>query len=421
VVVAREEGVYSGLGVYVGVFFAVDRGELGAAADFFERALAASPDDLDLQRQLFLLNLASGRFDEALGQASVLAERDPEADEAFLMLAAAQARAGNFGAARTPLKALGGEGIAGLTAPFIDAWAMFGEGGPSATDDALARLEEGESLGPLNAYHAAMLLDLSGRLDQAAAALGNAMPATGPAPVRIVQADASILARHGQRERATELVRSQLSERRDLPILVDLLTSLEAGNDPPPPFDDATGGMADALLGIAEALHQERGTARSVVYARLALFLKPDLAEASLLIADILAEQENLEGAVAAYQAVGEDSALAQTARLRLARALHSLDRREEAFELLEEVADAAPDRTEALVQLGDLARRDEEYRAYLKWEQAGRPASCDARFWNDAEQEWIAFCYVPPRHNGLSERYEDEGWRTSDFPSLSA
>jgi Flp pilus assembly protein TadD len=362
VTVAPESPVNSALGDYLAGNFALDQGELAAAADFFQKALAAAPDDIDLQRQLFLLNLASGRYDDALQQASVLAEHDPEADEAFLLLAVAQARKGDFAAARTPLHALGSEGIAGLTAPFIDAWAVFGEGGPNATDAALARLEEGESLGPLNAYHAAMVLDLGGRLDEAAAALGDAVPATGPAPVRIVQADASILARHGDRERAIELVRSQLTDRRDLPILVDLLASLEAGNNPPQPFADAPGGMADALLGIAEALHQERGTARSIVYARLALFLKPDLAEAELLIADILAEQENLEGAIAAYQAVGDDSPLAETAKLRMARALHSLDRREEAFDLLEQIADAHPKRTEALVQLGDLARRDEQY-----------------------------------------------------------
>jgi tetratricopeptide (TPR) repeat protein len=362
VVVAPETPINSALGDYLAGNFALDRGELGEAAQFFERALAAAPDDLDLQRQLFLLNLASGRYDEALVQASMLAGHDPEADEAFLMLAAAQARAGSFAAARTPLQALGSEGIAGLTAPFIDAWALFGEGGPKATDTALARLEEGESLGPLNGYHAAMLLDLGGRLGEAATALGDAMPASGPAPLRIVEAYASILARNGERERAVELVRGQLSERRELPLLVDLLASLEAGEAPPPPFADAPGGMADALLGIAEALHQERGAARSIVYARLALFLRPDLAEASLLIADILAEQENLEGAIAAYQAVGDDSPLAETAQLRMARALHSLERRDEAYELLEQVADAAPERTEALVQLGDLARRDEEY-----------------------------------------------------------
>ncbi len=184
----------------------------------------------------------------------------------------------------------------------------------------------------------------------------------GPAPVRIVEAYASILARDGERAQAIQAVRAQMADGRELPVLVDLLASLEAGGTPPPPFTDASGGMADALLGIAEALHQERGNSRAIVYARLAMYLRPDLAEAAILIADILAEQDNLDGAIAAYEAVPDGSPLAYTAKLRMARSLHSLERTEESYQLLEELADAEPERTEALVELADLARQDEEY-----------------------------------------------------------
>jgi Flp pilus assembly protein TadD len=349
-------------GDYLAGNFAVDSGHLAEAADYFGRALAAEPNNLDLLRQLFLLSLASGRYDAALEQARQLADRDREADEARLLLALEQARSGRFQAARAPLKELGSEGIAGLTAPFLDAWAIFGAGGQNATDNALARLGQGEALGPLNGYHKAMMLDLGGRLDAAVAALKEAMPDTGPAPVRIVQAYASVLARHGERAKATGAVREQMADGRELPVLVDLLTTLEAGGSPPPPFSDAVGGMADALLGVAEALHQERGNSRAIVYARLAMFLKSDLAEAALLIADILSEQENPDGAIAAYQAVEDTSPLAYTAKLRMARTLHSLNRKEESFQLLEQLAKAYPERTEALVEFADLARSDEDY-----------------------------------------------------------
>ena len=200
--VAPARPVNSALGDYLAGNFALDTGLLDEAADYFERALAAAPDNLDLLRQLYLLTLASGRNDAALEQARLLAERDPEADEARLLLAARSgARRQLRGRARGACGTLDAEGIAGLTAPFLDAWAVFGEGGPKATDDALARLAAGESLGPLNGYHSAMMLDLGGRLDQAAATLRDAMPGDGPAPVRIVQAYASILARHDERAR----------------------------------------------------------------------------------------------------------------------------------------------------------------------------------------------------------------------------
>jgi tetratricopeptide (TPR) repeat protein len=351
----------SALGDYLAGNFALDRGQLSEAANYFESALAGDPGNLDLMQQLFLLNLANGRYDAALKEAKPLAERDPGADEARLLLALERVRANDFAGARGPLGELGDNGIAGLTAPFLDAWAVFGQGGPSATADALKRLERGESLGPLNAYHKAMLLDLGGRTEDAAKTMSEAMPG-GPAPVRIIQAYASILARAGQRDAAIAMVRGQVEDDRELPMLLDLLATLERGAVPQPPFTDAAGGMADALLGIAEALHQERGTARAIVYARLAIYLRPDLAEGSLLIGDILAEQDNLDGAIEAFDAVPPDSPLAYTAKLRTARVLHDLKRPEDAYKALEDLADREPTRIEALVQLGDLLRRDEKY-----------------------------------------------------------
>jgi Flp pilus assembly protein TadD len=93
------------------------------------------------------------------------------------------------------------------------------------------------------------------------------------------------------------------------------------------------------------------------------MFARPDLAEAALLIGDMMAEQENYDAAIAAYQAVAPASPLRHLAELRRARALYDMERQDEAFQLLEQLAAAEPERLDALVQLGDLLRRDERYR----------------------------------------------------------
>jgi tetratricopeptide (TPR) repeat protein len=153
-----------------------------------------------------------------------------------------------------------------------------------------------------------------------------------------------------------------MAERPDQPVLEDALAELEAGRYLPPPFDDPAGGMADALWGIAQALHQERGGSRAVLYARLALFLEPDLAEATLLIGDVFTEQANYEAAIATYAMIDDASPISYAGKLRTADALHEMGRKEQAFELLERQAAADPKRIQALVQLGNLLRRDEDY-----------------------------------------------------------
>jgi tetratricopeptide (TPR) repeat protein len=192
--------------------------------------------------------------------------------------------------------------------------------------------------------------------------LRTGMPDDRPAPVRLVQAQASLLAREGDADAALRLVREQVAERPDQPVLESALAELEAGRTLPPPFDSPTGGMADALWGIAQALHQEQGGARAVLYARLALFLKPDLAEATLLIGDVYVDQQNFDAAIDTYEAIDDTSPISFAGKLRIASALHELDRKEQAFELLEGLVDAEPERIQALVQLGNLLRRDEDY-----------------------------------------------------------
>jgi tetratricopeptide (TPR) repeat protein len=357
------DSINSPLGDYLAGNFALETGLLAEAATYFERALTKDPDNPDLRRQLFLLILASGRYDAALEQAGALVADGAGVAEAELLLGLEEVRAGRFDDAHRRLAAMPAEGVAGLTTPFIDAWVLFAKDRRTAIDQALGRLDQGEALGPLNGYHKAMMLDLSGRLDEAAPALAGAMPEAGPVPMRMLQAYASMLARQGRRAAAIEIVRQQLADRGEQPVLADLIASLKEGGSPEPPFTDAAGGIADALLGIAEALHQEQGNRMAVVYARLANFARPDLAEAALLIGDMMAEQDNHDAAIEAYQAVAPESPLWHLAELRRARALHDMERENEAFQLLEQLAAAEPERIDALVQLGDLQRRDERYR----------------------------------------------------------
>jgi tetratricopeptide (TPR) repeat protein len=365
------DSVNSALGDYLAGNFALDSGLLAEAATYFERALVKDPDNPDLRRQLFLLILASGSYDAALEQARALAAEDAGAAEAELLLTLDEVSAGRLENAHRRLQAVADQGIAGLTVPFVDAWVLFAQSRGSDNAEALARLEQGESLGPLNGYHKAMMLDLNGQLEQAVPVLSGAMPESGPAPMRMLQAYASMLARQGRQQEALNIVRQQYADRGDLPMVGDLLTTLEAGGTPQLPFDNAMGGVADALLGIAEALRQERGNPMAVVYARLALFARSDLAEAALLIGDIMAEQENLEAAIKAYQAVAPDSPLWFLAELHRARALHDMKRQEEAFALLEKLATAKAERIDALVELGDLLRHDDRFaeseRAYSR------------------------------------------------------
>ncbi len=421
----------SAIGDYLAGNYALDTGDIAAATTFFENALAEDPGDLELRRQVFLLDLANGSFDAALREAKELGGLEPPDEDVRLLLALDHARAGRFGQVKEPLAGLGEKGIVGLAAPFVEAWALFGQGEADAVDQALERLRQGESLGPLNRYHEAMLMELGKRPDEAAKAMADALP-EGPAPARLVQARAHMLAAHGKQAEALAFVRAQSEGRAEQPLLSATLQQLSANEVPPAPFDDAIGGMADALLGIGEALQQERGGARAVVYARLAQFLKPELPGAALLVGDILTEQGNFQGAISNYEAVGAGTPLGYVAQLRVASALHELDRHEDAYTLLEQIAKDQPSRTDALIELGNLLRREEQFdRAETAYSAAlarlGQPSAEDwtlfyargityerTKRWPKAEADFLKALELAPEQpfvlNYLGYSWVDQG-----------
>ncbi len=368
-----EAASESTLGDYLAGNFALDAGNIKEAATYFERALADDPENLELRRQVFMLDLADARYAAALDEARALKRQRAEEtnEDAQLLMALEQVKSGAFDAVPAELDDIGSQGIVALAVPFLKAWSLVGNGGNEAIDDAIETLHEGESLGPLNEFHHAMLLARADRFADALTKLEEILPETGGAPVRVAQAYANMLVRDGKKDDALAFLNGQL-ELSERPVLRQALVDLEAGDQPGLPFEDEAGGVADALLGIAEALQRERGSARAILYTRLALYLRPDLADANLLVGDILASQDNWEAAIEAYGAIPESSPLDYAANVRKAQVLHSQEQQEQAFGLLGELAETSPERTDALVELGNLLRRDELYdRAEKAYSQA--------------------------------------------------
>lgn len=358
-------------GSYLAGRFALDAGEYGQAAEGFDRALAADPGNRELRRQVFLLRLAGGDTDRAVAAAAALVEIDAEADEALLLLALDKARAGEHAAARELLGRVGERGALGLVLPVLDAWAAFGAG---EVDAALARLGGGSDTGGtgqgldlLRLYHRALMLDMAGRPAEALALLSG-RPARdvgdGSDPLRIVQTLAHLHLRLGDRAAAERVVADALSANPDDPQL-EVLRGAVAGGKPVAgltPVADPRDAMADALIGIAEALLDQQAGAQALLLARAAGFVSPGLADARLLVGRILLAQESPGEAVAVLEAIPAVAPQSWAARLLRAQTLRELDRTDEAVRLLRTMAAERPARLDALVTLGDLHRRDERY-----------------------------------------------------------
>jgi tetratricopeptide (TPR) repeat protein len=352
----------SAAGDYLAGRFALDQGDVRTAAESFERALSVAPDNVELRRQVFLLKLASGDIDSALGDAEDLAAVDPDADEVDLLFALRDVKQGRYPDARRWLEQLSSHGVTGLAAPLLLAWTDYGDGKLDAAMRRLRPASPEDGLGPLRRYHQALMLGILGRDEEAALLLQGEIKPGMPASPRLVQALAALWARQGQTGKAVELLRSQSALVGNEGVLPELLADAERGKPPPLPASDAASGIADALLGLAEALNQQRAGTQALLFARLAAYLAPERGDVWVLIGLIEQGQDNSAEAIRAFEAVPTDSPYSWEARLAEASALDAAGRERDAVATLEQMVQDRPQRTDALRALGDLHRADERY-----------------------------------------------------------
>ncbi len=349
-------------GSYLAGRFAQHVDDWQAAAGFLSDTLARDPDDTGLLRRAFLLDLSNGDLEKALPLARVLAAAEPGSSVPLLLLFAEDVVKGRLEAAAARLATLTPEGVARYAGPLLAAWLMQARGQTEAmVEAALAPLAATQGLSVLNALHRAMIAEVAGNRDTAAKWYDLALKG-GPSTMRVAQIVGSFLARsgHGDQARALYTVFARdfgegaLTDPATLIEQADLGTEAAVGS--------ATDGMAESLFDLASALHQDGSEDMSLVYARLALLLRPRFPLAQLLVGDVLASRGHFEAALLPYREVRGDTALGWTARLRESEALIRLERAPDAITQLEALAAQHPERAEPLIRLGDLQRGLKKY-----------------------------------------------------------
>ncbi len=377
-------------GAFLAGQFALARGDIAAAAFGLDRALAATPDDLDLRRQVFLLMAASGEVERTRELARDVVEADDAAGaaEARLWRAADALRTGT-GDARVELEAIDERSLPGVVRPLIEAWLAADPAAGAAT------LGETEArLGELTTFHRVALLDRAGRPEEALGLLAGFDDEPSALPERMLAEQARLLARVGEAEAAGALLRL----RGDGPTRSDRLAhaaaALAAGQIPPPAFATPEQGIADGMVALAELLAAQRRPLQATFYARTALHAAPDYDPAWLLLGGLLAEQEGAEAALAVLDNIPEGSPWHAPARLERAEALGRGGEVEAAVAELRRQIEARPHDARPAMALGDLLRREQRFAeatdAYAKAIQ--RIGTVDTEHWRLFYARGIAY-----------------------------
>ncbi|BAI76553.1 TPR repeat-containing protein (plasmid) [Azospirillum sp. B510] len=357
---SAADGAGSATGSYLAGRYAQHQDDWTAAARFTAQALAADPDDDSLLRRTFLLRLGEGRIDTALGYAARLLGEQGEPQMALTLLTADALARGGLDEADGYAARLPSDGLGRFLTPLTRAWLAAARG---KTDEALAALRplaEVKGFEALYNLHAALVLDLAGRSEEAAARYAKVTETD--APLRVVQIVGNFMTRTGRKDEARKLYQTFQGNNPDGLLVEPALDAMANGPSDVRPVPDARSGLAEALFDLGSALHHENADEPALLFGRIALHLRDDLALAHLLIGDIAASRGHHNEALATFKRLETDPLLRWTARMREADSLVRLDRDDDAIAILKDLAAERPERTDAIIRLGDIYRYAKRY-----------------------------------------------------------
>ncbi|PNQ95280.1 tetratricopeptide repeat protein (plasmid) [Azospirillum argentinense] len=429
----------SATGSYLAGRFAQRQDDWAAAALFMAHALSADPGDLTLLRRTYLLKLGEGQFDAAIDLAKRLLEQDNDPQMAIALLASDNLARGKLKEAKAMAARMPKEGMAKYIGPLVDAWLAAAEGKTDAALKALEPLSTASGFAALHDLHAGLVLELGGRKDAAAERFARVLDKE--TPLRVIQIVGSFYERTGRKDEARKLYEAFRAGNPDSLMVEPALKALDEGKTTAPVVSDAKQGLAEALFDLGSAIHHEGAEETALLFGRIALHLRPDLSLARLMIGDIMENRDHHADALVEFQALEKDPVLGWTARLRAAESLARLERTDDAIAAFSSLSAERPERTDALIRLGDLYRVAKRYGeaadSYSKaLERIGTPeerhwAVLYARAmsydkvdrWPDAERDLRAALALKPDEafllNYLGYSYVDRGLNLEEAKTM--
>lgn len=341
---------------------ALESGSIGDAAEQFELALVADPDNSELRGQLFDLHLARGAFDEALDVARFLAESETKPDDAALLLAFEAFSRADFERTASLFDQVANQGINALVMPFLKAWLAFAQNEPTQALEILTGDAGANGLSIVRDYHLSAMLQLDGDPNQALDLLSASIPEGEPVPTRLMMQRVSAAQSAELAAEVLEFLAVQAEVDGGNIIRETVQDRVEQGLTIEPPINSAADGMADALLSLARALADQRGTGQALLMGQLARYLTSRMADTSIFTGELLLRDSRTELSQELLEQVIDDPIFGYEAQLLNASALRQLERYDEAASQLESLAQRRSNRTDALIALGNLYSGNRDY-----------------------------------------------------------
>ena len=330
------------------------------ASVYYTSALARDPANAELLENALISQISLGAVDRAIPIARQMRQAGMKSQFSEVVLLADALQRQDYAQIAADYRA--GLALGPLVDALVLAWGELGQGRMTAALAAFDLAAKSKGLQGYALYHKALALASAGDFEGADHILSGA--AAGPITLnqRGLLARIQILSQLERNDDAVALIAASFNIELD-PEMKALGDRLAAGEVLP--FDlikGASDGEAEVFLSLAAALNGDAETGLTLVYARIAEFLRPENPDTALFIGGLLAEQKQYELASQAYNRIPLGDPSYVRAEMGRADVLYRDDRKDAALEVMEQLAKSNPASSSVLIGLGDMLRRTERY-----------------------------------------------------------
>ena len=334
------------------------------AAKFYAQALARDPNNPYLLQNALIAFVGKGDVDRAVVIATKVASGQFGGQLADLVLSADAIKKGDYAEAQAILKD-GEDRFTPLLHGLLSGWVALGDGKMTAAINAFDEMQNPTVLRLFGQYHKALAVASVGDFDTADRILvgdenGNLRLNRGS-----LIAHAQIMSQLDRKQEALDLLDDALRGTSDQGVATLRDAIADKGVVDYTYITNAKQGAAEVFLTLANVYDrdQQQGDVRyALIYARLAEYLRPDYAEAILLTAEILQDQQQFDLATKSYASVPQDDPMFLNAELGRSDALVEAEKPDAAIEVLRGLTRSHGDVPRVHMSLGDVLRGQERY-----------------------------------------------------------
>ncbi|MFN3699891.1 MAG: tetratricopeptide repeat protein [Alphaproteobacteria bacterium] len=326
---------------------------------FISHNLKLDEDNTTLLKRAIMLSIAAAEYDKAFERARLLSELEEEESLGQLFLCVEAIKNNDYELAETILAEMQPGGIADFVKPLFQGWLEVVKG--NLETDQLKK-------NAIHLAHGVLMAHYVGDHDKIKRLLAESL-LIGGLTINELKRSADIYAQIGEIETAKTLYEQVLQFNAVDQDAIAALKAIENEEEVAQSFisiENPQQGIALVLYDMAKLFYQEGSDDSAHIFAHMALHLDPDHIETYILLAGIAQRNDRGENAIAYFAAVPPTSSYFNEANLEIAKILEDAERYDEAIALLEKQAREF-DNKKALIQIGDLHRRQENFAEAIK------------------------------------------------------